>query len=153
MTQEVLLRREKLVRGATPVPAPADLDLGTIEAKSEFRPGLRSFELHGAVYAVMIGALAWFFLAYAITFAGGTGMPLVLTICVFYGAMYFGGATVFEKVKTGDRKVKQSFAAFRHNGIATASGHLSGMGAFWQVTTLPLSLAGFATFVLIYFSV
>lgn len=151
MTQEVLLRRDAFVRDAKPVAAPR-LDIAVIEPIREFRPGLRSFELHGAVYAVMIGALAWFFTAYALAFAGGAGMPLVLAICAIYGAMYFGGALVFEKVETGDRRLKQSFEAFRRKGIETASGHLSGGGALWQVVTLPLALAGFATFVLIYFS-
>ena len=48
----------------------------------------------------------------------------------------FGGITVFGRAPA--------------QGMDTDSGHMSGSAVLWQVVTLPLLLAGFGLFVLIY---
>lgn len=141
MTQEVLLRRDAFVRDATPVAAPP-LD-------REFKPGLRRFEIHPRVYAIMLGSLATFFATYVAAFSGGTGMPLVLAICGICFAAYFGLAGAMDAL-SGDKTKDESFAAFMHHGMDTDSGHMSGSAVLWQVVTLPLLLAGFGLFVLVY---
>lgn len=140
MTQEVLLRREAFVRNAAPVAAPVD---------SEFKPGLRRFDIHPRVYGIMVGAMATFFAAYAVAFADGAGMPLVLAICALWFGIYFGLASVMDAV-AGDEVKDESFATFMRNGMDTDSGHMSGSAVLWQVVTLPLLLAGFGLFVLAY---
>jgi|GEM_PF-6984965 len=77
MTREVLLRRDSLTRGARPAAMPA-FDAPVAETPREFRPGLHSFDLHGGVDAVTVGALAWFLATYAMAFIGGTTLPLAL---------------------------------------------------------------------------
>lgn len=141
MTQEVLLRRDAFVRDAKPVAGPP-LD-------REFKPGLRRFEIHPRVYAIMLGSLAAFFATYVAAFAGGEGMPLVLAICGICFAAYFGLAGAMDAL-SGDETKDESFAAFMHHGMDTDGGHMSGSAVLWQVVTLPLLLAGFGLFVLIY---
>jgi len=143
MTQEVLLRRNAFTRDARPVAAP-DLGIGT-----EFRPGLRRFEIHPRIYGVMVGALGAFFATYVAAFAGGTGMPLILAVCGVLFVAYFGLAALMDAV-AGDATKDESFAAFMRRGLDTGSGHMSGSAVFWQVVTLPLLLAGFGLFVLAY---
>ena len=141
MTQEFLLRRDAFVRDATPIagaPLPAQV-----------RPGLRRFEIHPRIYAIMLGSLAAFFGTYVAAFSGGTGMPLVLAICGICFAAYFGLAGTLDAL-SGDKTRDESFAAFKHRGMETDSGHMSGGAVLWQVVTLPLLLAGFGLFVLIY---
>lgn len=141
MTQEALLRRDAFVRDATPV-AGVVLD-------REFKPGLRRFEIHPRVYAIMLGSLAAFFATYVAAFADGEGMPLVLAVCGICFAAYFGLAGALDAL-SGDETKDESFAAFMHHGMDTGSGHMSGGAVLWQVVTLPLLLAGFGLFVLVY---
>lgn len=142
MSQEVLLRRDTLMRGATPVAAPTDI-------ASEFQPGLRRFEIHPRIYGIMLGALGTFFASYVAAFSGGHGMPILLAICAICFVAYFGLAAILDSV-AGDRMPDQSFAAFMRRGLDTGSGHMSGSAVLWQVVTLPLLLAGFGLFVLAY---
>lgn len=141
MTQEVLLRRDAFVGKATPVAGP--------ELAREFKPGLRRFDIHPRVYGIMLGAFGTFFATYVAAFAGGAGMPLVLTICGLWFAVYFGLASVMDGVAGDDMKA-ESFATFLRHGMDTDSGHMSGSAVLWQVVTLPLLLAGFGVFVLAY---
>lgn len=141
MSQQALLRREAFVRDATAVAAPA--------MDSEFKPGLRRFEIHPRIYGIMLGAIATFFGAYVAAFSGGKGMPILLTICGLSFVAYFGLASLLDGV-SGDRRSDQSFAAFMRQGIDTGSGHMSGSAVLWQVVTLPLLMAGFGLFVLAY---
>lgn len=138
MSKEALFNREMFTKGATPTHNPA------------FRPGLRSFQLPGAIWAIYIGSFAWFLAMLAVTFGDGYGMPLAFAVFVTYGAMYFGVARVFAKVETGDRNPNAGWDAFIRHGIMTGSGHLDGSSAIAQIVTLPLLLAGFATFVALY---
>lgn len=141
MTQQALLRRDVFVRGATPVAAPVDA--------TEFRPGLRRFEIHPRVYAIMLGSIATFFGAYVAAFADGAGLPILLTVCGLCFVAYFGLAALLDRV-SGDPRPDQSFATFLRRDIDTASGPMSGSAAMWQVITLPLLMAGFGLFVLGY---
>lgn len=144
MTQEVLLRRDAFVRDAQPTAFVPELDV-----ERPFKPGLRRFEIHSRIYGVMIGALGTFFAAYVAAFAGGAGMPLILTICGLVFVAYFGLAAVMDAV-SGDAMKDESFASFVQRGLDTDSGHMSGSAVLWQVVTLPLLLAGFGLFVLAY---
>jgi hypothetical protein len=141
MTQEVLLRRDVLTRGAVPVAAPAE--------ELAFRPGLRRFEIHPRVYGIMLGAIATFLGTYVAAFSGGAGMPLILAVCGLSFVAYFGLASVMENV-SGDQLPDQSFASFMRRGLDTDSGHMSGSAVLWQVVTLPLLMAAFGIFVLAY---
>ena len=138
MSREALFNREMFTKGARPAHGPA------------FRPGLRSFQLPGAIWTVYIGSFVWFLAMLAVAFGDGYGMPLAFAVFVAYGAMYFGVARVFAKVETGDRNPDAGWDAFMRNGIMTGSGHLDGSAAVAQIVTLPLLLAGFATFVALY---
>jgi hypothetical protein len=141
MTQEVLLRRNAYVQGAVPTTAP--------EIGLKFKPGLRRFEIHPRIYGIMVGALGVFLATYATAFAGGKGMPLVLAICAVCFVAYFGLAMVMDAV-AGDATKPESFAAFMRRGMETETGHMSGRAVLWQVVTLPLLIAGFGLFVLVY---
>ena len=144
MSKEALVRREIFTRNATPVAAPM------FDRISQAGPGLRSFQLPGGVWAIYIGSFVWFMAMMVATFSDGFGMPLVFAVCLFYGAMYFGVARSFARVETGDRNPDAGWDAFMRHGIDTGSGHLTGSAALAQIVTLPLLLAGFATFVALY---
>jgi hypothetical protein len=148
MSKENFVSTADLIAQSTPTPAPS------MPGAKQDAPKLADasdFEIHGAVYAVLIGSLAGFLGIYAVAFARNVTMGIVLAVCGLSLAAFFGLSGIVGNLKP-NAPARQSFSDYMRRGVMTGSGHLSGGGATAQVVTLPLLLVGFALFVLAYTS-
>ena len=148
MSKENFISTADLLAQSTPTPAPS---LPGLKAEEPKLADASDFEIHGAVYAILVGSLAGFLAIYAVAFGAGSGMGIILAICGISLAAFFGLSGVMGNLKP-NAPARQSFADYMRRGVMTGSGHLSGGGATAQIVTLPLLLVGFALFVISYVS-
>jgi hypothetical protein len=120
-----------------------------VEPPRQSVPGPRSFELPKGVFVAMGAAYAAFIVEMAVAFGDGSGMPLVLAICVVYMAMYLGIPAVFGKVNTGMRQPRLDWARLRASGLDTIDGRVGAGGVLAQVLIVPACLAAFGLAILV----
>lgn len=112
-------------------------------------PGPRSFDLPAPIFAAMGMAYVTFLAAMAAAFGGGDGMPLLLTICVVYLAMYLGTPALLGRVDAGLPARRLGWRELRRRGLDTIGGRMGAGAVVGQVLIVPACVAFFGLAVLV----
>ncbi len=105
--------------------------------------GERTFELHPAVHAMVIGA---YLLFAGILCAAFMGKDLVIPAAIFAVgiASLFVTPALWARVRPDDGLRKQSWDEFMSEGVECITGRLTGGQALAQILTLPALMVGLA---------
>jgi len=144
---EVAVRTGEVADGRT-IHSPALAD-AVVEPQRRPVPGARSFELPKGIFVAMAAAYLLFIGAMTAAFGSGEGMPLLLTICGVYLAMYLGVPALFGAVDTGIRQPSLDWQQFRRRGLDTLDGPLTAGAVAAQVLIVPACVAFFGLAVLV----
>ena len=105
--------------------------------------GERTFELHPAVHAMVIGAYFAFAGILCTTFMG-KDLIVPAAICAIGIASLFITPGLWARVKPDDGLRKQSWAEFMREGVECITGHLTAGQALAQILVLPGLMVGLA---------
>lgn len=103
---------------------------------------VRSFEFPRLIWVTMFALYATFFAAMVLATGHGASANFALTISVGYTLVYFGVATILNRVNRSARHGPNSLD--RGEGIVTATGWMSNAAVYGQVLVVPLALVLFA---------
>lgn len=103
---------------------------------------IRTFDLSGSVWKAMFACYAVFFGALIFATAHSTAAIFALVVSIGYTAVYFGAATILNRVSAPERATLPK--GISDAGIETNTGWMSNTAVNAQILMVPVSLAIFA---------
>ncbi len=102
----------------------------------------RTFEISAPLWWAMFTCYAVFFGALIAATGRGTAAVFALVVSIGYTFVYFGTASILNRVSAPERAALPSIAA--DAGMQTYTGWMSGTAVIAQILIVPISLALFA---------
>ena len=146
MSAAAALRRE--APPAQPVRRDAEIvRMPAPDAESWRHPG----DMHLGIYGSAVACWAVFLALFWITFSASGNALFILTVCLFYAAVFFSVPVILTRLIPEKRPLHGSLLAFLRGTVQTIDGPVKGFDALIQVILVPacLSLGGIAIGIII----